>query len=105
MIMAKMRITIGTAMSMLKKCTCVTEWNNTRETIKENMPEEKFDAFFSVIESTGLIVKILNKDNYGIKLIEYYIRKNIAGIIEKFNKIRIENESGKIYYYERNNSN
>lgn len=91
--MAKMNITIGTAMSMLKKCTCVKEWNNTRETIKENMPEEKFDAFFYAIESTGFIVKVLGKhcsgikDDYGIKLVEYYIRKNIADIIKKHNKI------------------
>lgn len=86
-IMAQMKITIGTAMNMLKKCTNVEEWNNTRESIKENMREECFDALFSVIESTGLIVKILNKDEYGIKLIEDYIDKNIESIIENFNKI------------------
>ncbi len=85
--MAQMNVTIGIVMSMLKKCTCVKEWNNTRETIKENMPEEKFDAFFSVIESTGFIVKVLKKDEYGIKLIEYYIRKNIADIIKKYSEI------------------
>lgn len=85
--MAQKKITIGIAISMLKKCTDVEGWNDTRETIKENMPEEKFDALFSVLESTGFIVKVLNKDEYGIKLIEYYIRKNFAYIIEEHNKM------------------
>lgn len=85
--MAQKEVLIGTAMSMLKKCTCVAEWNSTRDELKENMPDNKFDAFFSVIESTGFIVKVLGKhcsgikDDYGIKLVEYYIKKNIADII------------------------
>lgn len=51
------------------------------------MPENQFDALFSVIESTGLIVNILNKDEYRIRLIKDYIKKNISGIIKKYNKI------------------
>jgi len=82
-----MKITIGTAMSMLKKYINVEEWNDIRESIKENIKEEYFDALFSVLESTGFIVKILNKDDYGIKLIEDYINKNIEDIIKNFNKI------------------
>jgi len=86
-IMAQMKVTIGTAMSMLKKCTNVNEWNKARETIKENMPEEKFDALFSVIESTGFISKVLHKDEYGIKLVEDYIKKNIVNIIKECKKM------------------
>lgn len=94
--MAQIKITIGIAISMLKKCTNVGEWNNTREYLKENIVfvwdnedhrEEYFDALFSVIESTGFIVKVLNKDEYGIRLIEYYIRKNADDIINKYSKI------------------
>lgn len=85
--MAQIKITIGTAMSMLKKCTSVQEWNKTREIIKENMTEEQFDALFSVIESTGFISKIFNKDEYGIKLVEDYINKNIEKIIKDYNKM------------------
>ncbi len=90
-----MKITIGTAMSMLKKCydpnlqkkENVEMWNDTRETIKKNMPEDQFNALFSVIESNGFISKIFNKDEYVIKLIEDYIDKNIENIIKKSNKI------------------
>lgn len=85
--MTQIKITIGTAMSMINKCANVEEWNDIRETIKENMPENQFDALFSVIESTGLIVNILNKDEYRIRLIKDYIKKNISGIIKKYNKI------------------
>lgn len=89
--MAQKKILIRTAMNMLKKCTCVAEWNNTREYLQENMSEDRFDALFSVIESTGFISKVLESDEYGIKLIEDYIKKNFTYILkEHLKKVNYE---------------
>lgn len=84
--MAQKKVLIRTAIGMLKKCTCVAEWNNTHENLKESMSEEYFDALFSILESTGFIIKILEKDEYGIKLIEDYIDKNFEDIVEDYIK-------------------